>query len=67
MVKASTNHAIAILKDFLAQCGGAQGALLELKYGVLKIEGLKASALRKAKDSILLTQRAIEEVLSELD
>jgi len=67
MSNESTAHAKAILTEFLKQCGGAQGALLELKYGYFAKEQPWKDQLDLMKDAILSAQTAIEQILKEIE
>lgn len=63
----STAYAIAILNDFISQCGGAQGAILLLKYGSLAKDTDRRAALGHLKERLLSVQNSVREILEELE
>lgn len=67
MGKESTAYAKGILSGFLKRCGGAQGAILELKYGEYgkKVSGW--ASLKRLKADLGIVQSRIAEILSEIE
>lgn len=67
MGRESTAHAKGILTDFITVCGGAQGAVLELKYGYYAKDFGQRASLGCLNHELLAVEKRIVELLAELE